>query len=337
MLRKYARLYVPDANTDSTSSTESDDKGQPSSTAEQTATTTEDSTEETSEETTEGTESTEETQETPVTDATETETQAEQTEQTETVPLDKPEDKDLPFHKHARFQELVAEKNAVKQEYEQAKPLVDQARVTNEFLRDNHITAQEYQNALQYLSLLRKDPVAAFKMLQPTYEQLAALNGERLTPDLQAEVAAGTLTEERARQIARGEAQQRYAQWQQQQGQQGQQQSQVELINGTIQNWSQSKVDPDFKPGTPLWEQVDLRIRSLPPFRSVQEAFAGCEKAYTDAKQFFTKLQPRTATTVKRPPLSRQTVNNGNVVMKTAADVMKAINAGIKPNQMRYS
>jgi hypothetical protein len=217
--------------------------------------------------------------------------------------------------------------------------LVEQARVTNEFLRDNQITPQEYQSALQYLSLLRKDPAQAYAMLKPTYDQLALMQGERLPADLQAEVAAGTLAQERAVELTKARATTQYQQWRQQQGQQGQQDMAIQQVSSTIQSWAQTKqsIDPDFKPGTSLWEQVDLRIKSAPAFRNAAEAQAGSEKAYTDAKAFLGKFAPRVVTPVKKAPVSRANAGNNSVVMKTADDVMNAIKNGIRPNQMKYS
>jgi hypothetical protein len=110
-------------------------------------------------------------------------------------------------------------------------------------------------------------------------------------------------------------------------------------VSETIRSWASTKqtVDPDFKQGTPLWEQVDLRISNQPPYKNAQEAMAGSEKAYTEAKAFMAKLQPRVVKQVKQPLKSKQSATTNNVVMRTAEDVMKAVNAGIKPHQMRYS
>lgn len=347
MLRKWTRLLSPDANTDSTSSTESADNQAATATAEQSEQQTDESTGDT-EESTEGEESTEETQETTDTEATETETQEEQTtsQQQTTTELDKPEDAKLPFHQHPRFNEVIQEKNRYKQEVEQVKPLVEQSNALNTFMRDNHISTQEFQNALQYLAALRTNPAEAFKMLQPTYDQLAMLNGDRLPADLQAKVAATTLSEEDAREIAKARAQQTYTQWQQQRNQQAGQQSQAELVQQTMGQWTSTKQtqDPDLKQGSPLWEQTQLRINAMPVFKSPQEAWAGAEKAYGEAKKFLSGLQPRSVSSSKRPPQSQAT-NNGNgyqvdtskSVDEQAKQVARLIGKGARPSQIRYT
>ena len=341
MLKLNRVLLTPDDNTASTSSTEADVKVADSSSAEQAATETVEEGAEASE-ATESTESaTEETAEETAEEQTEEETEQQEAEVPEAEKVvDKTGDEKLPFNTHPRFKELVQEKNTAREELAAAKPLVEQARVLNDFMRDNQIQPQEFQSTLQYLRLLRTDPSAAFAMLKPTYEQLSSLVGERLPADLQEEVAAGALAPERATEIAKARAATNYQKWQQSNQQQRGQMQSVEAVSGTIQNWVATKqtIDPDFKSGSPLWEQVDLRIKAMPAFQTPQEAQSGTEKAYTEAKAFLQRFAPRpAASTVKRPPTSRNTSSNNQTVIKTPEDVMKAIAAGVRPSQMRYS
>ncbi len=321
-------LRAADVNTGGESSTSLDVNGAESSTAESVETQAEESTE------AEAAEST-------VTEESATEEQAEETaeQQTETKVETQGEKKTEEAIPYERFSEVNNKKAELERELESAKPLVEQSRALNDFMAQNQISPQEFQSALKYLQALRSDPKAAYAMLKPTYEQLASLAGERLPQDLQAEVVAGTLAQERALEIAQARAQQTYQQWQQQQRQTGQFQSVQQAVTGTIQSWATTKqsVDPDFKPGTPLWEQVDLRLKSMPAFQSPQEAMSGSEKAYTEAKAFLGKLVPRTVAAVKPALKSRNGSSNNSMVMKTAEDVAKAISAGVRPSQMRYS
>lgn len=315
---------MPDVNTGGESSIPSDVKGEESSSSEQVVNETEETEAETAEETPES--------EAPTTE----ENTGEETSEEQTETEEKKTEEAIPYE---RFQEVNAKKAELETQLTENKPLIEQARVTNEFLRDNQITPHEYQSALQYLMLLRKDPAQAYAMLKPTYDQLALMQGERLPADLQAEVASGVLAQERATEIAKARAQSQYQQWKTQQGQTGQQDMVANQVGSTIQSWASTKQtqDPDFKPGSSLWEQVDLRLKAMPAFHSAQEAQAGSEKAYTEAKAFLGKFAPRTTTAVKKAPPSRTASGNNSTVMKTADDVMKAINAGVKPSQMKYS
>ena len=257
------------------------------------------------------------------------------------VVLDKPEDKDLPFHKEPRFQELVAQKNEARQQLEAVKPLADQARALQDYMTSNGIPPQELQAFLEYATLKRTNPQLAFERLQGDYNALALMNGASLPPDLQAEVAAATMSPERAKEIARLRGQTQYQSWQQQNGQMNQQQQQVQMIQAASSQWTQNKqiADPDLKPGSNLWQLVQDKINAQPPFRSPQEAYAGSEKAYTDAKAFLAKLQPRQVVPSRRVNQHRNSSANEEVVVKTAEDVTKLFiaNGGRRPTRIKYA
>jgi hypothetical protein len=257
------------------------------------------------------------------------------------VVLDKPEDKDLPFHKEPRFQELVTQKNEARQQLEAVKPLVAQAQALQGFLAEHNIPPQEFQAALTYLQLKRTDPAKAYQQLKVDYDALAMMNGETLPADLQVEVAAATMSPERAKEIARLRGQTQYQSWQQQNGQMNQQQQQIQMIQAASSQWTQNKqiADPDLKPGSNLWQLVQDKINAQPPFRSPQEAYAGSEKAYTDAKAFLAKLQPRLVVPSRRVNQHRNSSANDEVVVKTAEDVTKLFiaNGGRRPSRIKYA
>lgn len=270
--------------------------------------------------------------------------EAEQEQETAPEPpvVDKTGDEKLPFSRHERWKELVGEKNTYKQEIETLKPHAEQTRALNDFMAQNQIAPAEFQAALKYLQALRQNPQEAYAMLKPTFKQLAALVGEELSPELQAEVASGTLSVERAQQITRAEAQQRYQQWRQQQQQQGQQSSVGTLVQQTIGMAAQQRMqtDPDFKNGMPLWTLVDKNLRAMPQFQSPQDAQAGFERAYQDAKTFLSGLQPRTRPVAsRRPPQTQSTGQNSRMVIKSSDDVIKLMqaNGGRAPANIRYS
>jgi hypothetical protein len=257
----------------------------------------------------------------------------------ENAVVDKPEDEKLQFHKHPRFQELITEKNLAKQEVEKAKPLVEQATAINDFLRTNNITTQEFSSALQYLQALRNDPVKAFQMLKPTYEQLAQFSGEVLPPDLQAKVAAATMSLEDAQELAKARAQTNYSKVREQWQQNGTQQGTQSVVTQAIGLWQNTKMqlDPDLKEGTDLYKLVNDKIAAMPKFQTPEQAMAGCEKAYTDVKEFFKKYAPRKVTSQQRAPLSSRHSASGNKrVFKTAEEIARFIGGGGKPEQIQY-
>lgn len=349
-------LRAPDANTEvgGTSSSSPDDKGAASSTAVQSdANAGKPTAEQTAEVAT--TESSTEVEnenpfETPVeggeerTEQAATEAEVEQTEVQ--VPLDKPEDEKLPFHKEPRFQELVKEKNQYKQELDAVKPLAARAKVLDDYVIQNNIQPAQLQSALEYLRLLNTDPAKAYEMLKPTYEQLSQFTGDRLPADLQDRVAAGTLDAELAKEIAQGRGNKQWQTAQQQmQGQTAAQRAEF-AIQGSIDAWASATMakDPDLKPKAPgavdgKWEYVDMKLRSLrqanPP-KTPQEAVALTEQAYTEANKFFGVHRVQRPI-VKKTIQSNNNSQNASAVVKTAEDVTRAIISGKRPHQLKYS
>lgn len=328
------------AKTDETSLPSSDANGQTSSPEQQVVQEQSEQQGENTSQQVEGTEATTETTEDGANQEQQGTEHQPQAEEAANVVLDKQEDAKLDFHKHPRFQEVIAEKNQWRQQVESSKPLVEQATVINNILAENNIPAQEFSNVLQYLIALRKDPAAARAMLAPTFERLSQFTGDKLPADLEAKVGSGVMTREDAVEMAKYRGQQEYQQWRSQGVQQTATTQQQAIVNNTVQSVVQLKqqIDPDFKPGTKLFQQTELLVKAMPVFQTPQEAQAGVEKAYKDAKAFLAGFAPRTVPVNKvRPPQNRNTANNGGGVIKTSADVIKAIQAGQKPHQMRYS
>lgn len=338
---------APDANTGGDSSTQPDDKEQESSTVEQT----EEQAADLKEESTESTEQSEET----VTEETEDAPSEESQEETDEtvkpdekkveVTLDKPEDAKLPFHQEPRFQELIKEKNTYKEELAKTKPLAERARILDEYVSTNGINPQELTNALEYLRLRRQDPVKAFELLKQDYNALATYNGEILPPELQAEVTAGTLSPERAKQIVQANAREEHRKWMTTSQNQTAAQQHETSIQGAIDSWATTTMqrDPDLRKKASneavdgKWEYVDMKLRSLrqanPP-KSPQEAVALTEKAYAEANKFFGS---RTKPTVKRPLQSQTSNTRSSAVVRTEKDVIAAIMSGKRPHDLKYA
>lgn len=334
MLKKYMVLLAPDANTESTSSSDPDEKGADSSTA------VTDATEETEAVATEETEeseasSTEETDET-------VESQEEETEEKEEKPpvLDKPEDTKLEFHKHPRFQELVTQKNEFQKRIQSLEPQAKRAEVLDSYCRDNGISEQHLASFLEYRRLLREDPAKAFEMLKGDYQALAAYSGEVLAPDLQAKVAAGTMDPADAKELMQARSRQQHQQWNSQTRGQTQQQQQVQAVDQTIGMWAEAKaaVDPDLKPGTPLWKYLDQAIKAergsnsaLSPAQVPQLV----ERLYKEAKEMFRSIAPK-KTVVKKPLNGNNSSSTASAVCKTPEDVARFISRGGKPDAIKY-
>ena len=289
------------------------------------------------------------------TEATGEETQAEDQKETQQVDekqdeqkvdesklvFEKPEDKDLPFGKHPRFQEIIAEKNTVKQELETLRPQAQRIAALDGFMQQNGIQGAQLQRALEYLRLVNTDPEKAADLIEQDYKQLATATGRVLPADLQEKVAAGVLDPELAKEIARGRGQKSYQEYRGQATASQQSMQLVQAVDGTIGQWAQMKAqtDPDLKPGTAKWKMLDLAIkdaRAQNPAMLPQAAMSLVERLYKEVNDTLAPLAPKK--TVTRPkPKEAASAASASQVIKTPEDVTRAVLRGMRPHQLKYS
>jgi hypothetical protein len=289
------------------------------------------------------------------TEATGEETQAEDQKETQQVDekqdeqkvdesklvFEKPEDKDLPFGKHPRFQEVIAEKNTFKQELETLRPQAQRIAALDGFMQQNGIQGAQLQRALEYLRLVNTDPEKAADLIEQDYKQLATATGRVLPADLQEKVAAGVLDPELAKEIARGRGQRSYQEYRGQATASQQSMQLVQAVDGTIGQWAQMKAqtDPDLKPGTAKWKMLDLAIkdaRAQNPAMLPQAAMSLVERLYKEVNDTLAPLAPKK--TVTRPkPKEAASAASASQVIKTPEDVTRAVLRGMRPHQLKYS
>jgi len=119
-----------------------------------------------------------------------------------TTPKDLDEENytDVPFHRHARFQQLLREKKSAEAE-------AGQVRFLNGYLSDHGVDGTDAWEVLQIRALANVDPVQAWKRAQPLVQQLMRAAGEWPVEDLQARINAGELSQAAAAEISRSRAQ----------------------------------------------------------------------------------------------------------------------------------
>lgn len=106
---------------------------------------------------------------------------------------------DVPFHKHPRFQALVAEKNSYRD------GAVRYQNIEN-YLVANNLSAEEAANALATFAKAKVSPAEAFAELRPWLQELLVAAGEILPADLQARVDRGEMTHDVALEFSRERA-----------------------------------------------------------------------------------------------------------------------------------
>jgi len=173
---------------------------------------------------------------------------------------------DVPFNKHPRFQALVREKNALKQ---------DAQRYNNvqTFMDQNNVTAEEAADLLVIGGLIKTNPQAAWARIKPTIQKLLIAAGEVLPDDLTERVSKGEMSKEAAMEVSRARAGVQSVQatrtFEQQRAQQRAETEAVQALGSAANEWEADRrlKDPNFEAKLPsLMEKVAYlqRIEGVP-------------------------------------------------------------------------
>jgi hypothetical protein len=109
----------------------------------------------------------------------------------------------LPPKAQARFNELYREAKTAQTQFERAKPVVQAFTDLQGWIGRQGMTQEEFTYGLTLIANAKNNPAKAYEMLQPLLGDLRKHVGEELPEDLAAEVEAGTLSKERAQELAR--------------------------------------------------------------------------------------------------------------------------------------
>ena len=229
-------------------------------------------------------------------------------------------DENLPFGKHPRWKQVVGENRALRQFRETAAPRLQEYDRIVDFMHKNEIAPEEMQGLYVLGAMLKNDPEQALKTLREMIAPLEAFVGDRLPEDLASEVEEGSISVERARELARMRSSQSF----QQERQEAQQREQERLAAAkaaetrtsqakAVTDWEQkvASQDPDY-PLMKEWVVMELtRLQRETPAADAQAAVALAEKAYRSVQDKFRQTANR-GREVPRGPSSRDVpANNG--------------------------
>jgi len=113
------------------------------------------------------------------------------------------EDEKLPFAKHPRWQEVLHENRMLKAKSAAHEQVAQEFEEFRGSVRKMGLTSDEIDTGFEIMQAMKRDPAKAYELLKPYLGTLQAFVGEALPDDLQAEVDAGTLNLERAKETAR--------------------------------------------------------------------------------------------------------------------------------------
>src|SRR5690606_33990749 len=103
------------------------------------------------------------------------------------------------FNQHPRFQQVIRERSEFKADS-------DEYRKITSFLDSNGLTPKEASDGIEIMALMKLDPGAAWKRLQPLVKNVLIAAGEVLPDDLDKQVKDGKLTRDGALEISRARA-----------------------------------------------------------------------------------------------------------------------------------
>jgi ribosome-binding protein aMBF1 (putative translation factor) len=208
-----------------------------------------------------------------------------------------PNEEDLPpFHEHPRWKQVNTERETLRVELDQAKPIVEKYRVVDEYRQRYGISDEQFNQAVEMAALLIHDPETARERLRPLVGSLDAFVGETLPDDLDIEVKDGTLSQARAKEIAKLRAQDKVKETRGKLQAEGAQRAAQAAVVNALNAWDlgKRKTDPDFKPATNgaagKYELVHKLATAALLTRQVSDAASAvvlAEAAYEEANQLW--------------------------------------------------
>ena len=234
---------------------------------------------------------------------------------------------DVPFNKHPRFQALISQRNALREDAGRYQ------NVTN-YLAENNLNAEEAANALATFAKAKVDPAGAFAELRPWLQKLLVAAGEVLPDDLRVRVEKGEMTAEVAQEVSRERA--KVKSHESRQGfdaQRQQRTSQTNLVTelvGTADFWEKDRraKDPNFAAKHPLLlrEVAFLQQQEGKP-KDKAGVLAQLTKAYDAVNKSF--RAPAAAAAARRPaikPVMGGAINGAAAQQKprTTLDIVRA-------------
>lgn len=203
----------------------------------------------------------------------------------------------LPFHNHPRWKELLSERDSFKSRAEQYDKV-------EQYMTRNQLTPQEVAEGFQVMSLLKHNPVEAYKVLSGHLSRLAPIVGESLPEDISKRVDNGDVDIESAKELAKARAQANLLAQQQQQGvverQNQEYNARQTQVRDAVLAWEGQikQRDPDYSAKQKfIMDKVRIMIGSEAP-NSPHEAIAMVEKAYSDVNESMRSFIPRRTQTV---------------------------------------
>lgn len=239
---------------------------------------------------------------------------------------------DVPFHKHPRWQALVAERNELRDPAERYGAI-------STFMAENNLEPAEVAEGFEVMALLKSNTVDSLTQAREWFAQrLTALDGaigNVIPEDLQTKVDDGLIDEETAKEVARNRAAAALRETGDQAAadrsaavrQADEQAASAAEVVGAVTVWEQQKraTDPDYPRKAELVETTCRAIvqRTGKAPGNAAEATALVEQAFAEVEQRLKSLLPKPRVIVPSP------IGSSATSAPAAKTLREAINAAV--------
>ena len=210
----------------------------------------------------------------------------------------------LPFHNHPRWKEVLSERDSYKSR-------ADQYGKIENYMQSTGLQPQEVAEGFYVMSLIRNNPIEAYKVLHGHLQKLAPKVGAILPKDIEEKVDLGSLDAESAKELAQARARANVLTEQQSrliaEQQTKQEQERRDSARSAVVAWETSikQRDPDYSAKQQfIRDRVRLMLAQGEP-STPQEAVDIVEKAYAEVTEQMLKIMPR-------PQQARQVVSSSS-------------------------
>lgn len=242
------------------------------------------------------------------------------------------EEAKLPFHKHPRWKEVLADRDSWKTKAREFEEPAKQFQQVQEFMTKSNLTPPEVADGFMVMALMRNNPVEALPHLKRYITEIELLTGQRLPDDIQEKVESGMITEDAGKELAKARIESATSKSQLERITQQQTAERTATATRTVQSavesWEQQikTTDPDFGRKRVLITnaiKAQLAGRQISsPAEAVAISQAAYEQVNKDLKSFMP--QPNRSTTPATPRSSDVSTGSGNAAPpKTALDAVK--------------
>lgn len=233
---------------------------------------------------------------------------------------------DVPFNKHPRFREVIAD-------LKEARVDAQRYRNVETFIEEQGLSADEAAGMLQIAGLMKTNPAEAWKRMQPVVQKVLEAAGELLPDDLKQMVTEGKISPEGAMEVSRSRAAVKSTEFRQefdQQRQQSRQQIESRSANqGAVSSWETERRgrDPNFDAKMPAIQKEVVWLQAKEGRPNTPDGVrAQLQKAYDAASAgYVPPAAPRQQRPALRPVTGGQVTGNVRPEINTTLDAVRAV------------